>query len=590
VHQKISCLYWLGAGNASCPAIEFNNYNKVVLVDARIEACNRLESLVSAHRNLFVVNACIGRDGEETSKFSIYNERSLSAKSKPTSLLELFPGLKLEELVSVKALSAKEILNEVHPKDKNVLILELLDSCGSTLLELKETGLLHSFDQVFIRCGVDSLFEGAWEKSQVVEFLTDEFFRVVSIDDTDPDIQLIEFKFDQIGKAFKETEQENQVLKNEVEYLKSEIAQKDGLLIERDATHTEAQEKHAKELEQLQSEVAQKDGLLDERDTTYTEAQEKHAKELEQLKSEIAQKDGLLKEHNAAFTEAQEKHAKELEQLKSEIAQKDGLLKEHNVTHTEVQEKHAKELEQLNSEIAQKDGLLNEHNAAFTEAQEKHAKELEQLQSEVAQKDGLLNEHNAAFTEAQEKHAKELDQLKSEIAQKDGLLKEHNAAFTEAQEKHAKELEQIKSEIAQKDGLLKEHNAAFTEAQEKHAKELEQIKSEIVKVRAEHERSSSSFNLKLEKLDDEKAKLLRQKQEFIKQVAQLTASISTLCKQNLKLQVDLDDLRGKFEEKAASEKALNSLIGELHQKLQQAAIFYRKLEKEHPELLGSKSE
>jgi chromosome segregation ATPase len=558
VHQKISCLYWLGAGNASCPTIEFNNYDKVVLVDARIEACNRLESLVSAHRNLCVVNACIGRDGEETSKFSIYNERNLSAKSKPTSLLELFPGLKLEELESVKALCAKEILNEVHPKDKNVLILELLDSCGSTLLELKETGLLHSFDQVFIRCGVDSLFEGAWEKSQVVEFLTDEFFSVVSIDDTDPDIQLIEFKFDQIGKAFKETEQENQVLKNEVEYLKSEIAQKDGLLIERDATHTEAQEKHAKELEQLQSEVAQKDGLLDERDTTYTEAQEKHAKELEQLKSEIAQKDGLLKEHNAAFTEAQEKHAKELEQLKSEIAQKDGLLKEHNVTHTEVQEKHAKELEQLNSEIAQKDGLLNEHNAAFTEAQEKHAKELEQLQSEVAQKDGLLNEHNAAFTEAQEKHAKELDQLKSEIAQKDGLLKEHNAAFTEAQEKHAKE--------------------------------LEQIKSEIVKVRAEHERSSSSFNLKLEKLDDEKAKLLRQKQEFIKQVAQLTASISTLCKQNLKLQVDLDDLRGKFEEKAASEKALNSLIGELHQKLQQAAIFYRKLEKEHPELLGSKSE
>ena len=430
MHQKISCLYWLGAGNASCPTIEFNNYDKVVLVDARIEACNRLESLVSAHRNLCVVNACIGRDGEETSKFSIYNERNLSAKSKPTSLLELFPGLKLEELESVKALCAKEILNEVHPKDKNVLILELLDSCGSTLLELKETGLLHSFDQVFISCGVDSLFEGAWEKSQVVEFLTDEFFSVVSIDDTDPDIQLIEFKFDQIGKAFKETEQENQVLKNEVEYLKSEIAQKDGLLIERDATHTEAQEKHAKELEQLQS--------------------------------------------------------------------------------------------------------------------------------EVAQKDGLLNEHNAAFTEAQEKHAKELDQLKSEIAQKDGLLKEHNAAFTEAQEKHAKE--------------------------------LEQIKSEIVKVRAEHERSSSSFNLKLEKLDDEKAKLLRQKQEFIKQVAQLTASISTLCKQNLKLQVDLDDLRGKFEEKAASEKALNSLIGELHQKLQQAAIFYRKLEKEHPELLGSKSE
>jgi len=590
VHQKISCLYWLGAGNASCPTIEFNNYDKVVLVDARIEACNRLESLVSAHRNLCVVNACIGRDGEETSKFSIYNERNLSAKSKPTSLLELFPGLKLEELESVKALCAKEILNEVHPKDKNVLILELLDSCGSTLLELKETGLLHSFDQVFISCGVDSLFEGAWEKSQVVEFLTDEFFSVVSIDDTDPDIQLIEFKFDQIGKVFKETEQENQVLKNEVEYLKSEIAQKDGLLDERDAKYTEAQEKHARELEQLKTEIAQKDGLLDERDATYTEAQEKHARELEQLKSEIAQKDGLLIERDATHTEAQEKHAKELEQLQSEVAQKDGLLDEHNAAFTEAQGKHAKELEQLNSEIAQKDGLLKEHHAAFTEAQEKHAKELEQLQSEIAQKDGLLKEHNAAFTKAQEKHAKELEQIKSEIAQKDVLLKEHNAAFTEMQEKHAKELEQIKSEIAQKDGLLKEHNAAFTEAQEKHAKELQQVKSEIVKACAEHERSSSSFNLRLEKLEDEKAKLLRQKQEFIKQVAQLTASISTLCKQNLKLQVDLDDLRGKFEEKVASENALKSLIGELHQKLQQAANFYRKLEKEHPELLGSNSE
>ncbi|MDP2597661.1 hypothetical protein [Alteromonas stellipolaris] len=558
MHQKISCLYWLGAGNASCPTIEFNNYNKVVLVDARIEACNRLESLVSAHRNLCVVNACIERDGEETSEFSIYNERSLSAKSKPTSLLELFPGLKLEELVSVKALSAKEILNEVNPKDKNVLILELLDSCGSTLLELKETGLLHSFEQVFISCGVDSLFEGAWEKSQVVEFLSDEFFRVVSIDDTDPDIQLIEFKFDQIGKAFKETEQENQVLKNEVEHLKSDIAQKNSLLKEHNAAFNEAQEKHVDELERLKSEIAQKNSLLSERDAALTEAQEKHAKELEQLKSEIAQKDDLLDERDAAFTESQEKHVNELERLKSEIAQKEDLL--------------------------------DERNAAFTEAQEKHVNELERLKSEIAQKDDLLDERDAAFTEAQEKHAKELEQLKSEIAQKDGLLNEHSAAFNEAQEKHAKELEQLKSEIAQKNGLLNEHSAAFNEAQEKHTNEVELLKSEIVEACAEHERSTSSFNLRLEKLGDEKAKLLSHKQETNKQVAQQMASISTLSKQNLKLQVDLDDLRDKFEEKAASEKALNSLIGELHQKLQQAANFYRKLEKEHPELLGSNSE
>ncbi|MCZ8531505.1 hypothetical protein [Alteromonas sp. PRIM-21] len=526
MHQKISCLYWLGAGTASCPEIEFDDYGKVVLVDARTEACNRLGSLASAHQNLCVINACIGIGGEETSQFNIYNEHSLSAKGKPTTLLELFPGLKLEESVSVKALSVSEVLKEVHPENNNILILDLLDSCGSVLLELKETGLLHSFEQLFISCGVDSLFEGAWEKNQVVEFLSDEFFNVESVNDADPDIQLIEFKLDRKGKSLKENKQENQKLKKEVEHLKSEVAQKDGLLIERDAA--------------------------------FTEAREKHAKDLEHLKSEIAKKDDLLIEHNAAFSEAQEKHAKELEQLKSEIAKKDDLL--------------------------------IEHNAAFSEAQEKHAKELEQLKSEIAKKDGLLNEHNAAFSEAQDKHAKELEQLKSEIARKDGLLNEHNAAFSEAQDKHAKELEQLKSEIARKDGLLNERDAAFTEVQEKHAKDLEQLKSEIAKAYAEHERSTNSMSSRLEKLDDEKAKLLRQKQEFIKQVAQQTASISMFSKQNLKLQVDLDDLRDKFDEKVASENALKSLIGELHQKLQQAANFYQKLEKEHPELLGSKSE
>ena len=87
MHQKISCLYWLGAGTASCPEIEFDDYGKVVLVDARTEACNRLGSLASAHQNLCVINACIGIGGEETSQFNIYNEHSLSAKGKPTTLL-----------------------------------------------------------------------------------------------------------------------------------------------------------------------------------------------------------------------------------------------------------------------------------------------------------------------------------------------------------------------------------------------------------------------------------------------------------------------------------------------------------------------
>ncbi|CAB9495513.1 hypothetical protein [Alteromonas macleodii] len=494
MHQKISCLYWLGAGTASCPEIEFDDYGKVVLVDARTEACNRLGSLASAHQNLCVINACIGIGGEETSQFNIYNEHSLSAKGKPTTLLELFPGLKLEESVSVKALSVSEVLNEVHPENNNILILDLLDSCGSVLLELKETGLLHFFEQLFISCGVDSLFEGAWEKNQVVEFLFDEFFNVESVNDADPDIQLIEFKLDRKGKSLKESKQENQNLKKEVEYLRSEVARKDGLLIE----------------------------------------------------------------HNAAFSQAQEKHVKDLEHLKSEIAQKDGLLLERD--------------------------------AAFTEAQEKHAKDLEHLKSELGKKDGLLTERDAAFTEAREKHAKDLEHLKSEVAQKDGLLIERDAAFTEAQEKHANEVEHLKSEIAQKDSLLIERDAALNEAQEKHVKESEQLKSEIAKVHAEHERSTNSMSSTLEKLDDEKAKLLRQKQEFLKQVAQQTASISILGKQNLKLQVDLDDLRHKFDEKVASEDALKSLIGELHQKLQQAANFYQKLEKEHPELLGRKSE
>lgn len=96
----------------------------------------------------------------------------------------------------------------------------------------------------------------------------------------------------------------------------------------------------------------------------------------------------------------------------------------------------------------------------------------------------------------------------------------------------------------------------------------------------EYKKWTDGLKSDVEKLNSQ----LESKSQSVEEQQRLAAMQAKL---NVKLQADLAQLRKRYEEKVNSEQELRGLIKELHDKLQLAAVFYRRIEAEHPELLES---
>merc|ERR1712000_420597 len=109
-------------------------------------------------------------------------------------------------------------------------------------------------------------------------------------------------------------------------------------------------------------------------------------------------------------------------------------------------------------------------------------------------------------------------------------------------------------------------------------KQLQQAQEQVANLEVESEKNRQQLEQQSNRFEDEKQSWLSEAKKLKEEREQEASVLKTTCKLNLKLQADLDNIRGQYSKKVQSEKELTNLISELYVKLKQASEFYYKLE------------
>ena len=307
--------------------------------------------------------------------------------------------------------------------------------------------------------------------------------------------------------------------------------------------------------------------LLDK--TTKLETAEK---ELEKLKQVLKSDNEARTKLEASLANLKVEHEATVQQYKQALKEKSNELEgirtelesaiQANKAHIDVQSK-------LEESLA---NLKTEHEATvrqYKQALKEKTNELESIHTEL---ESVRQSHKSSV-EARSSLEENLANLKVEYEkalQQNKQALEDKIAELANLEKKLESLTQAKKTIYEKCRVLEEKEAEISDEK----KNLE----EVFQTHKEKYKALEQYNEALK----------RKAEESNRMSLEHSATLALTAKQNMKLQIDIDNLRTKYAEKVESERSLNELIADLHEKLQQAANFYRNLESNNPELLGEK--
>lgn len=179
----------LGAGQCT----ELDGYvqagaTKIVLVEANPVTADGLRRCSQDYPNVEVIESAVGPKAGSTT-LRVYNFRELSGLRKPTGLLELFPGLRLEKEIQTQVKPCNQIIDGLALEDEQNLLI--IDTPGEELVvleSLKEAGQLGHFQRVVFQCGTDPLYDNSASVDFILNFLKEESFELLHrADDHDPE-------------------------------------------------------------------------------------------------------------------------------------------------------------------------------------------------------------------------------------------------------------------------------------------------------------------------------------------------------------------------------------------------------------------
>ncbi len=181
-------LFWLGAGQAVVPNINFADFDSVVLVEARIEQVLALSKRFSSNDNVEIVHRVVF-DKAEKSDYYRYSLDEYSALSSTSGLQELYPGLRLSRREEVKTCSFAELLSEfTDPSVSITLVLDMVDVNYLILKSIVNSEHWQKVTEIYLPIPNFSLYEGAATASELVPLLESQGFILLDTDINDPDI------------------------------------------------------------------------------------------------------------------------------------------------------------------------------------------------------------------------------------------------------------------------------------------------------------------------------------------------------------------------------------------------------------------
>lgn len=186
-------LLWLGAGELLEPAVDFAQFNDVILVEARAEVTNTAKW--QAFDNLQVINKLMTLDGQHQPLLQ-QSFGDFSSIKQPTGLNDIFPGIETEQARDIDVISVEDVLDAARLDGRgNVLIIDLACIAGEVVEKLQKKNQLNCFSEIYLRLGVKPLYEDATPASLLIDKLEQFAFVLTETVNNDPDIPLLRFTY-----------------------------------------------------------------------------------------------------------------------------------------------------------------------------------------------------------------------------------------------------------------------------------------------------------------------------------------------------------------------------------------------------------
>lgn len=376
---------WIGAGAASYPKVNFDDFGSIVLVDARKEACDELNEHFKDNAKVTTKQVCISeRNGE--SVFFQCNVEELSALAKPAQLKSLYPGLRVNSY-DVDTVSISDFLSEELLDGGIELFIDTPATSWLLVRELSKNKFLDSITKLHVSIGtVPALYEESADFTELVSLLREKCFEEVSRDSDDPDIPVVSFKLNESLKAIERLKAENSALKQQL------------------MESTQYNEEITHKANKLNSGLAEKSELIQAKDVEIQALNRDIAKYKADLKKKSLECDELCNQLNVSksstllienkLTEEQTKVAKLTKELQAALETMEQLKTSEIVCRDELAGKQANNAE-LISELEVTTGKLR---VAQEEMERAKASELNKG-NELSKYETKLKEYQQKFNE-----------------------------------------------------------------------------------------------------------------------------------------------------------------------------------------------
>lgn len=569
----------LGAGRCSeWPIISTLSPKKVVLVDAYTPYCDKLNKKFRTTASVSVLNLLIDTDDSISTSFYHCNNPRYSSTLIPSKIIDHLPNLAItqtSENIQNKSLNTliRELelseSNNVNPSKFNLLVVETL-GIENRILKSTTAEELNKFDIIAVRSSAEQLYEGGSESNEVISTLTKKHYDCVYRHVSGNGFVELVFKINRnlisSSKQFEEQEKAIKALEHKLQSEQKQHLIKKELLAELEQTQEQYQNEVADALGDIGSEVLTLEEELAQLKITNNKLLTSSEEEQTQLQTQLIELENKAQNANEQHRIVQS----ELIQLKGSNSQ---LLVSYETEKAQLQaqiietKKQSRQAnEQLETEKAQLQLQLSGLENQFHETEEQFAV----LQSEVIQL-------NAANTRLQSSVETEKALLKSHISETETKSQqtkvEHDALQSSIEQIQGfnqikiADLEtlscNLRSELSSLTAMNKQLTSQLTDAKQKHSELLSKLDEQT-----NHHHKNKQWA----------ESLLKQIQASKETLEQRQHSADLIQKMYAKAQVDLDNLRHKYQQKHQNEQKLVELVQELRNKLQQAAIYYQKLQ------------
>ena len=232
-HSTLGNLVWLGGTQLSKMMVEgalrpesvvVINADKSLVTELKKQALSIEKSVDFLDKPIEVIHAYLAEKEIETD-FYEYNLSEYSALSKISGLSQLFPGIKLEQKHSVSTTSISSFIQglSLDKNNTNTLWIDIIDQALPLLESLEKEGLLHYFQSIKVQTGLIPLYDSAFSKDDVTDFLSTNGYETTQEDLSDPDLPIITFKLNALWQPLKQAEERQKQLIEKYEAKEAEL-------------------------------------------------------------------------------------------------------------------------------------------------------------------------------------------------------------------------------------------------------------------------------------------------------------------------------------------------------------------------------